>query len=236
MNQSLPKLIRVIAFDADDTLWDNQVLYDEVERHYCRLMAPYGKEDEIRRQLFEVESANMPTMGYGTKAFILSLLQNALEMSNDTIPAAVLHEIHALGTKLLHNPATPFPGVRETLSKLRKSERYQLVCFTKGELLDQENKCMRSGLRPFFHHLEITSDKSEQDYINLCNKLDVNPTEFLMVGNSFKSDIHPIVKLGGFGIHIPYKRMWQYEHIEEYEHPHVLKAQQFSDILQWLLP
>lgn len=234
MSNIVKENIRVIAFDADDTLWDNQSLYDEAEKNYGQLLAPYTFGQDISSTLFKVESSNMPLMGYGTKAFVISLMQNALEMSRDTIPAAVLHKILNIGTSLLNNPATPFSGVRETLTTLYDSGRYKLACFTKGELLDQENKCRRSGLYHLFHHIEITSDKSEQDYINLCTKLGINPSELLMVGNSFKSDIHPIVTLGGYGIYIPYKRMWQYEHLEEYEHDHVIQVQQFSDILQYL--
>jgi len=231
MYPTFPNTLRVIAFDADDTLWDNQSLYDAAEARYCSILAPYANEQQIRSTLFKVESSNMPTMGYGTKAFLISLLQNALEMTHDTLPASALHEILQIGMQLLYNPATPFPGVTDTLKALHASHRYTLICFTKGELLDQENKCNRSGLRPYFDHLEITSDKSEADYTYLCEKMHIHPSEFLMVGNSFKSDIHPIISLGGYGIHIPYKRIWQYEHLEVYEHPNVISVKSFTDIL-----
>lgn len=234
MNKLLSDNIRVIAFDADDTLWDNQTLYDEAENQYCRILAPYGTEQQIRNTLFKVESSNMPTMGYGTKAFTLSLIQNALEMSHDTIPTQSIHEILRIGTKLLHNPATPFPQVQETLTALRQSNRYTLVCFTKGDLLDQQNKFQRSGLLPLFHHVEISSEKSAGEYLNLCDRFQITPAQLLMVGNSFKSDIHPVIELGGHGIYIPYKRTWQYEHLAEYKHERVIQISHFTEILNWV--
>ena len=235
MSNIVKENIRVIAFDADDTLWDNQSLYDEAEKNYGQLLAPYTFGQDISSTLFKVESSNMPLMGYGTKAFVISLMQNALEMSRDTIPASVLHKIINIGTSLLNNPATPFPGVRETLTTLYDSGRYKLACFTKGELLDQENKCRRSGLYHLFHHIEITSDKSEQDYINLCTKLGINPSELLMVGNSFKSDIEPVLQLGGWGIHIPAEMLWKLEHTEEYDHKKLFKVKTFEEIIDILL-
>ncbi len=226
--------IRVVAFDADDTLWDNQTLYDQTEARYCQLLHSYGTEAEIRAALYEVETSNMPLMGYGTKAFVLSLIQNALEMSHDTIDASCLHTIVRMGRELLMNPATPFDGVVETLQALRNSGRYTLVCFTKGDLLDQDNKLVRSGLRPLFHHVEIVSEKGADEYLSLCRKLNIAPAELLMVGNSFKSDIHPVIEIGGIGIHIPYKRMWQYELFEEYEHERMARIGSFSELLQLL--
>ena len=226
--------IRVIAFDADDTLWDNQTLYDQTEARYCQLLEPYGTESEVRAALYEVEKSNMPTMGYGTKAFVLSLLQNALEMSHDTIDGTRLHAIIDMGQDLLRNPATPLEGVTETLGRLHASGRYRLVCLTKGDLLDQENKLERSGLRPLFDHVEIVSEKGTDQYISLCRRMGIEPTALLMVGNSFKSDIHPVLELGGYGIHIPYKRMWQYELFEEYEHDNMLRLQSISQLPQVL--
>jgi len=226
--------IRVIAFDADDTLWDNQTLYDHTETRYCQLLEPFGTENEIRATLYEVEKSNMASMGYGTKAFVLSLIQNALEMSHDTIDATRLHAIVRMGQDLLMNPATPFDGVPETLQALHDSGRYTLVCFTKGDLLDQENKLVRSGLRPLFHHVEIVSEKGRDEYLALCRKLNIAPAGLLMVGNSFKSDIHPVLEIGGMGIHIPYKRMWQYELFEEYEHERMARISSFSELLPLL--
>lgn len=222
--------IRVIAFDADDTLWDNQTLYDRTEARYCQLLSTFGSEAEVRAALYEVEKSNMPTMGYGTKAFVLSLLQNALEMSHDTVGAATLHDILRMGQELLLNPATPLDGVVETLHTLHERRRYQLVCITKGDMLDQQNKLQRSGLAPYFDHVEIVSEKGQDEYLALLNRLGIAATEFMMVGNSFKSDIHPVLQLGGIGIHVPYKRMWQYELFEEYEHERMARLSNIAEL------
>lgn len=226
--------IRVIAFDADDTLWDNQTLYDRTEAHYCQLLSTYGTEAEVRSALYEVEKSNMPTMGYGTKAFVLSLLQNALEMSHDTIDAAPLHDILRMGQDLLLNPATPLDGVVETLRTLYDRHRYQLVCLTKGDMLDQQNKLQRSGLAPYFDHVEIVSEKGADEYASLMKRLGITASKFMMVGNSFKSDIHPVLQLGGIGIHVPYKRMWQYELFEEYEHERMARLSNIRELLTLL--
>ncbi|MBQ4277148.1 MAG: HAD family hydrolase [Bacteroidaceae bacterium] len=222
--------IRVIAFDADDTLWDNQTLYDRTEARYCQLLSAYGSEAEVRAALYEVEKSNMPTMGYGTKAFVLSLIQNALEMSHDTVDASTLHDILRMGQDLLLNPATPLDGVDETLRTLYGRHRYQLVCLTKGDMLDQQNKLQRSGLAPYFSHVEIVSEKGADEYASLFKRLGITAAEFMMVGNSFKSDIHPVLQLGGIGIHVPYKRMWQYELFEEYEHERMARLSNIREL------
>ena len=222
--------IRVIAFDADDTLWDNQTLYDRTEARYCQLLSAYGSEAEVRAALYEVEKSNMPTMGYGTKAFVLSLSQNALEMSHDTVDASTLHDILRMGQDLLLNPATPLDGVDETLRTLYGRHRYQLVCLTKGDMLDQQNKLQRSGLAPYFSHVEIVSEKGADEYASLFKRLGITAAEFMMVGNSFKSDIHPVLQLGGIGIHVPYKRMWQYELFEEYEHERMARLSNIREL------
>ena len=226
--------IKVIAFDADDTLWDNQTQFTEVENRYCNILREYASEEETRRSLFKVESSNMPEMGYGTKAFIISLIQNAVEISRQQIPARQISEILHMGMQLLENPATPLSGVTATLQRLQASRRYTLICFTKGELLIQQNKFRRSGLAPYFDTLEIVSDKSREEYLHLCEANHISPSEFMMVGNSFKSDIHPVVELGGYGIYIPYKQMWQYEHLQEYTHERMVKLQKFEDITEIL--
>ena len=142
--------VGLIAFDADDTLWDNQGHFNAVEKAYCRLLSPYGTEEQVSAALFETETANMPLLGYGCKAFTLSLIENAVSFSKGQITAQQLLEVEQLGKSLLTLSATPLPGVVDALRTLRQSGRYRLVVFTKGELLDQQNKVIRSGLRAFF--------------------------------------------------------------------------------------
>lgn len=219
--------IEAIAFDADDTLWDCQSHFADVERRYCALLAEYGDAEHIAGELFRTEAANMELLGYGTKAFTLSLVENAVSVSGGRVPAAVIGEIVALGKELLRLPATPLPGVRETLAALRDR---RLAVFTKGELLDQENKLRRSGLGGFFCHVEIVSDKTPREYLALCRHLSVSPDRLLMVGNSFRSDIAPALAVGAWAAHIPFHVTWQLEVAEEFDHEHLVRLRRFSGL------
>ena len=230
----LPSDIRLLAIDADDTLWDNQSYFEKAEAEYCKILEPWAREQTVRESLYELECANMPYTGYGTKAFTLSLIENAIDMSNNEIPAKVLQQIMYLGLDILEKPIEPLPGVEKTLKALYNSKKYILVCFTKGDANEQENKFMKSGLSQYIDDIYVTAFKEKNDYMRLCIFHRVKPAQTLSIGNSFKSDIHPIIDIGGYGIHIPQKRMWQYEHIEEYQHPKVLKLQQFADIMKYL--
>lgn len=227
--------VKVIAFDADDTLWDNQHYYEQAEAVFCEELAAYGDADWLSYELFKVETANMGTLGYGAKAFTLSMMETALKISRNTLPAESLSRILSVGKSLLESPATPLPGVEETLSALHDSQRYWLVLFTKGDILDQQNKLRRSGLSHYFHRIEIVADKSEREYKNLCTQTGIRPQELLMVGNSFKSDIRPVLQLGGKAIHIPFEVTWQHEHAEEFDHEHLLRVDDITQILPVLI-
>ena len=226
--------IKLLTIDADDTLWENQVNFEAAQHLYCKLLRPWADEQTVRDSLYKVEFRNMPLTGYGTKAFTLSLVESAIEITDNKIPAEKIQEILKIGYAIMNQPVKLLPGVLETMEQLYKSQKYYLVCFTKGDAKEQEDKFFKSGISELFSNIIVTSDKQEWEFRRLCVYYDVKPEQILSIGNSFKADIHPIVPLGGYGIHIPYKRTWQYDHIEEYQHPHVLQAQQFSDILQWL--
>ena len=226
--------IKVVAFDADDTLWDCQTHFDEVERQYCRILSPWADAATVSRRLFETEGKNMPVTGYGSKAFTLSLLENAVSISGGEISARELMDIQELGISLLNLPATPLPGVRETLEKLKEKGQYRLVVFTKGEIMDQEGKLMRSGLWDFFDRVEVVSNKTTRQYRELCETFGITIHELLMVGNSFKSDIEPVLKLGGRAVHIPFHAVWAHEVTEEYDHENLTVIRHFSEILDLL--
>ena len=228
------KDISLIAFDADDTLWECQTYFEAVEKEYCELLKSYASADEISKALFAVETANMPLLGYGSKAFLLSLLENAIEVSGGRLKADEVEKIIKLGKELLQLPGKPMDGVEETLKVLRERGEYHLVVFTKGELLDQENKFHRSGLKPFFDDIIVVSDKTEASYYQLCERFSINVEQLLMVGNSFRSDIEPVLKLGGWAAHIPFHTTWQHEVVEEYEHPHLFKLDFFTQLKQVL--
>ena len=172
--------IKVVAFDADDTLWDCQTHFDEVERQYCRILSPWADAATVSRRLFETEGKNMPVTGYGSKAFTLSLLENAVNISDGEITARELMRIQELGISLLNLPGTPLPGVRETLEKLKEKGQYRLVVFTKGEIMDQEGKLLRSGLWDFFDRVEVVSNKTTRQYRELCETFGITIHELLM--------------------------------------------------------
>ena len=227
--------VKVVAFDADDTLWDCQSWFDQVEHKCCQLLAPWATPDEVSQGLFATERRNLPLTGYGTKAFTLSLIENAVRVSRQQLTGDVVMQLLALGRQLLLFPTTPLPGVEATLRQLSQSRRYRLVVFTKGELLDQQNKLHRSGLEPYFSHMETVSNKTEQAYRQLCQNLGVAPEQTLMVGNSFRSDIAPALQAGAYAVHIPYHVVWELEKSEEFPHPRLQKITRFSQLLDILL-
>ena len=223
--------IRVIAFDADDTLWDCQSHFEQVENHLYRLIAPYCETPA--RELFQTESGNMADLGYGCKAFTISIIETALRVAGDHLSAAELADLLNDCKSLLHLPATPLPEVEETLQRLQ-AWPYRLVVFTKGELQDQENKLKRSRLAKYFSHVEITSDKTELEFQQLCEHLGILPSQLLMVGNSLKSDIAPALAVGASAIHIPFHVTWQLEHFEDIEHERLVKIAHFNEIFHIL--
>ena len=230
------KKIKVIAFDADDTLWDCQSHFDAVEREYCRLLKAYGDESFISEQLFKTETANMAELGYGSKAFTLSLVENAVNISHGQIEATTLLRIQQLGRSLLRIPSTPLPGVEKTLQTIKAMNLYKMVVFTKGEILDQENKLMRSGLWSFFDRVEVVADKTPRQYRMLCDTFGINIHELMMVGNSFKSDIAPVLHLGGYAVHIPFLLEWEHERTEEFDHDHLWRIQDIQQLIEIVRP
>ena len=223
--------IKAIAFDADDTLWALQNYFEEVEHEYCDLLSEYGNEKEISAALLETESKNMPDLGYGCKAFTISLVENAVKVSQGKVSALLIGRIVELGKTLLRLDARPLEGVEPTLMRLRETRHYRLAVFTKGELKDQENKLWRSGLQRYFDVVSIVSDKKPEAYRRLCRELGVLPEELVMVGNSFKSDIAPALKIGASAIHIPFHTIWAHEKTEEFEHERLRRITHFSEIL-----
>ena len=226
--------IKVIAFDAEDTLWDCQSWFDEVEHKCCELLSPWATAREVSEGLFATERKNLSLTGYGTKAFTLSLIENAVRVSKEQLTGDIVMRLIELGQGLLKFPTTPLPEVEETLCTLAERRHYRLVVFTKGELMDQEGKLARSGLEQYFSHVETVSNKTEQEYRQLCENLDVAPEQTLMVGNSFRSDIAPALAAGAYAIHIPYHVVWELEKSEEFPHDKLRKITHFGEILDIL--
>lgn len=223
--------IKVIGFDADDTLWVNEPFYQDVEKKFCQILKFYKTEEEISKELFRTEMKNLEIYGYGAKGFILSMVETALSLTNGKIQSGEISQIIETGKTLLSMPIQLLDGVENVLQKLQ--EKYRLILATKGDLLDQEQKLKRSGLIGFFHHIEIMSDKQENNYLKLLAHLDIGPKEFLMVGNSVKSDILPVINIGAQAIHVPFEVMWQHEkHHDTIEKNDFITVSTISEILK----
>ena len=222
-------MIRSIGFDADDTLWHNENIFDLAQQRYRTLLARYHDAAEVNRALFATEMRNLPHYGYGVKGFMLSAVETAIELTKGAISAQEIREIIALGQGMLAHPVEVLPGVGEVVAALARD--YRLIVITKGDLRDQERKISLSGLAVHFHAVEILSEKDGAAYARVLQRHGIAPAEFAMVGNSVKSDILPVLHLGGAGVHIPYHITWQHEHAAEthLEHP---RFRQVEDIRQ----
>ena len=227
----MKELIKVIAFDADDTLWSNEPFFQEVEKRYVDLLKPYGTAEDISAALFQTEMNNLRLLGYGAKAFTLSMIETALQVSNRKIAPTDIQQIISLGKSLLEMPVELLPGVKETLDTLREEGKYKLVVATKGDSLDQENKLARSGLSAYFDHVEVMPDKTEEAYLRLLQILHIAPSELVMIGNSLKSDIQPVLAIGGYGIHVPFEVMWQHEVVDTFTHEHMRQVDRLDEVL-----
>jgi putative hydrolase of the HAD superfamily len=204
--------IKIIAFDADDTLWDNEAYFRETENRFYELLEDYLPAHTVARELLQTEVKNIALYGYGIKGFILSMIETALRVSERTIPVTVIEKILDFGKELLEKPVNLIPDVEEVLASVK--DNYRLVLATKGDLLDQHRKLTKSGLGHYFHHIEIMTEKHEEDYQKLIKRLDTDSKHFAMVGNSLKSDILPVLGIGGHGFHIPYHTTWEHEKID----------------------
>jgi putative hydrolase of the HAD superfamily len=227
------KNIKVIAFDADDTLWVNEPFYRETEEKFCEMFEDYLPHHNVMKQLLKIEIDNLPYYGYGIKSFILSMIETAIEISDKKISIEAAEKIIGFGKEMIEKPVEILEGVKYVLKKLQG--RYKLVMATKGDLLDQERKLIKSGLEEYFHHIEIVSEKNEHEYKKLVRHLDINPSEFLMIGNSLKSDILPVLNIGGHAYHVPFHTTWEYEKIEKnIDHPNFKELENVREVLNYL--
>jgi putative hydrolase of the HAD superfamily len=225
--------LKVIAFDADDTLFVNETYFIETEQKFCGLMSDYLSHQGISQELFKVEIDNLKIYGYGIKAYILSMIEAAMKISNNTIPIEIIEKIIEYGKELLEKPIVLLEGVEETLVALHG--KYKLVVATKGDLLDQRRKLHNSGLGHYFHHIEVMADKQEKDYLDLIKRLEIQPSAFLMIGNSLKSDVLPVLAIGGHAVHVPFHTTWAYERIDHtVEHENFSSFEKMTDILKRL--
>ncbi len=225
--------IKVIGFDADDTLWVNETYFREAEQEFAKLLSGYETENKIDQELFKMEMQNLEIYGYGIKGFMLSMVESAIDLSNGKVDNATISKILNLGKEMLNKPVEVLDGVEEVLKTL--VDKYRIILLTKGDLLDQERKLEKSGLSKYFHHIEVLSDKKEENYKNLLEHLEIDVNEFLMVGNSLKSDVLPIVNIGAKAIHVPFHTTWAHEMVKEEDASGNYKtAEHIKEILKWL--
>ncbi|MDR0646795.1 MAG: HAD family hydrolase [Elusimicrobiota bacterium] len=223
--------IKIIAFDADDTLWQNESFFREAECGFYTLLSQYGAADKLSKELLRTEVENIPLYGYGIKSFTLSMIETALRLSGNKINAADIGEIIKMGRGILGRPVILIDGAEEVLKKL--SSKYKLVLATKGDLLDQERKLLKSGISKYLHHVEIMSDKTPQSYKKLLKYLGVEPQCFMMAGNSLKSDILPVLKIGAKAVYIPHSDTWIYERVscDNLKNKNFTAVEKIKDIL-----
>lgn len=207
--------IDVVGFDADDTLWHNENLFSVTQESFRQLLAEYGPTEDIASRLTQTELNNLKHFGYGVKGFTLSMIETALELTDNRIDAKQIKRMIELGKEMLSAPVELLDHVEKTITTLALKHRLMLV--TKGDLFDQESKLARSGLGPFFSGVEIVSEKNPATYTAILKRNGIDPERFFMVGNSMKSDVIPVLDIGGWAAHVPYKITWVHEQVSDYE-------------------
>ncbi len=223
-------MIKWIAFDADDTLWENERYYTESQNQLGKILAPYLNGADIGSILYETEKKNIPYFGYGIKSFGLSMIETAIRHSKNQVSSQEVCQIIDLLKRMVDTPPEVLPGVIEVLEQL--TGNYRLMVITKGDLLDQERKLSRSNLAKYFELMEVVSEKDEKTYQNILNRQHIAPEAFLMIGNSLKSDVLPVVAVGGTGVHITEANTWEHEKVEN-AHQHVDTYYQIDRIEQF---
>ncbi|PHI20984.1 haloacid dehalogenase [Lewinellaceae bacterium SD302] len=207
-----PGRITHIAFDADDTLWAHENVFVDAKKAATELLRPYLGEKDIEKELYRFEKKNLAIFGYGIKGFMLSLIETAIELSSGKISGGEIQRIIDLGKEMLEHPIELLTHVSEAIDLFE--DHYPLLIITKGDLFDQENKIARSGIGDHFSIVEIVSEKNPKSYRKICRKHEIDPRGLLMLGNSLKSDILPVLEIGGQAIHIPFEYTWHHERTE----------------------
>ncbi|MBL4682114.1 MAG: HAD hydrolase-like protein [Pseudomonadales bacterium] len=226
------KDIKVIGFDADDTLWHNEQYFLDAEKQFWELLEDFLPQHASARELMKTEMQNIQLYGYGIKAFTLSMIETAISITDGTITSSGIEKIIGYGKDMLAKPIEIIPDVEHVLTELQG--KYRLVVVTKGDLLDQQRKLIKSDLEGYFHHIEIVSEKNNTEYLKLTNHLDITPSEFVMIGNSLKSDVLPVLNIGGHGMHVPYHTTWEHEQINrKIEHEQFYELETIKDVLNY---
>jgi putative hydrolase of the HAD superfamily len=202
--------ITTIAFDADDTLWHNLIHFDAAEKKFGEMFAHYIAAEEATARVMATERRNIPFYGFGVKSFTLSMIETAIEISDGQVEASTIAALMNMGRDMLDHDIELLPHVEKTLQTLRGA--YKLLLVTKGDLFHQERKVLASGLAHYFEGIEIVSDKSPEAYAKICKRYGAEPAQTVMIGNSIKSDILPMIAAGGMGVYVPFEILWAHEH------------------------
>ncbi len=221
--------IKLIAFDADDTLWENELHYRKAEKRFEEMMECFCSPQEANAKLLETEKRNLPLLGYGSKPFIISLIETGIEISKGRLSNDEILQLISVGKTTIGQRMELYPDAEEVIKSL--SARYPLSLLTKGDLLEQESKIARSGLESHFCSIEIMSEKKVSSYERIIREHSLSPEEFVMIGNSFKSDIEPVLELGGWAVYIPSDIIWAHEVVPVREHPRLIRINNLKELL-----
>ena len=221
-----------IFFDADDTLWENEGFFRAAEAKFIELLADYTTPEGVQELLWQKQEDNIPLFGYGSKTYMIGMTDAALELCGGTMPEHIYYGVKKIITELAFHELEIMEDVEETLKALQG--RYKLIVATKGDLPEQMAKYRKSGLAKYFHHCEVMENKDEKNYLELAAKHDLEPTEILMIGNSVKSDIAPVVNIGGIAIHTPHEITWVHEMMDMPESDRIIEVKDITEILKFL--
>lgn len=222
-----------VFFDADDTLWENERFFREAETKFAELLAGYTSPEGVRDMLWRKQEDNIPLFGYGSKTYMIGMTDAALELCGGVLPEHIYYGVKKIITDLAFHEFEIIEGVEETLQALQG--HYRLIVATKGDLTEQMGKYRSSGLSKYFHHCEVMENKDEKNYLELAAKNNLDPEKILMVGNSVKSDIAPVVNVGGVAIHTPHEVVWVHEMMDMPESDRIIEVRNICEVVSYLL-
>ena len=230
---SLKDRFYTVFFDADDTLWENERYFRNAEAQFTELLADYTTPEGVQQMLWQKQEDNIPLFGYGSKTYLIGMTDAAMDLCGGMLPDRIYYGIKKIITDLAFHELEIIDGVVETLEALQG--HYKLIVATKGDMPEQMGKFRTSGLAKYFHHCEVMENKDEKNYLELAAKNDIAPERILMIGNSVKSDIAPVINLGGTAIHTPHEVVWVHEMMDMPESDRIIEVQNIKEILRYLL-
>ena len=231
--KSLKGNFDTIFVDADDTLWENERYFRAAEAQFAELLKDYTGPEGVQQMLWQKQEENIPLFGYGSKTYMIGMADAAMDLCGGSLPDNIYYGIKKIITDLAFHKLEIIEGVVETLEALQG--KYRLIVATKGDLTEQMGKFRVSGLAKYFHHCEVMENKDEKNYLELAAKHDLDPSQMLMIGNSVKSDIAPVVNIGGTAIHTPHEIVWVHEMMDMPESDRIIEVRAIKEILDYLL-